>query len=201
MKLEEKAEKKKEELQSILKSFFSQFNIDHIDEISQKIIEKFAVITPPEFDETTLQLITMRHWSEGARSSKPGNIRLSWKSLLINGAQSILTIAGASSIPWLIPLAGLIIWDKVWSLLNIEIDERHAVVIWVMWNNRNKENCIKEEQILSLVNNELQKYNRPEVSKEELERILKDLEKMKCIKKIDDENKWWLREGVKTIYE
>jgi len=200
MKLEEKAEKKKEELQNIIKSSLTQFNIDNIDEISQKIIEKFTVITPPEVD-TTLHLITMRHWSEGARSSKPGNIWLNWRRLLMDSAESILMIAGVVSIPWLIPLAGLIIWNKVWSLLNIEIDEKHAVVIWVMWNNRDEENCIKEEQILSLVNDELRRYKRPEMSEEEFERILKDLERMECIEKIVDENKWWLREWVKTVYE
>ena len=52
MKLEEKAEKKKEELQHVIKSLFSQFNIDNIDEVSQKIIETFTVITPPEIDTT-----------------------------------------------------------------------------------------------------------------------------------------------------
>ena len=161
MKLEEKSEKKKKELQNLIKSSLSQFNIDNIDEISQKIIEKFTVITPQEFDTTPHKIIkmnynitmmhyhkiTMMHWPKGARSLKLGNIWLNWRRLLIDGAESILTITGATSIPWLIPLAGLIIWNKVWSLLNIEMDERHAVVIWVMWSNRDKENCIEEKRI------------------------------------------------------
>ena len=202
MKLEREAEKKREELQNIIKSSFSQFNIyiENIHDISQKIIEKFTDITPPEID-ITIHLITMEHWSRGARSSKPGNIWLNWRKLLIDGAESILTITGAAIVPWLIPLAGLIVWNKVWSLLNIEIDERHAVVIWVMWRNRDKENCIKEREILDAVNDELKKYNRPEMSPKELEDILKDLEKMECIEKIQDENKWWLREWVKVAYE
>lgn len=200
MKLEEEAEKKKKELQNIIKSFLSQFDIENIDVISQKIIENFANVTPPEID-TTIYLITMNHWSRGARSSKPGNILLNWRKLLIDGAESILTITGAVSVPWLIPLAGLIVWNKVWSLLNIKIDERHAVVIWVMWHNRDEENCIEEEKILGLVNEELENYNRPKIPQKELEDILKDLEEMQCIEKIQDKNKWWLREWVKTVYD
>ena len=201
MKLEEKTKKKKEELQNIVKSLLSQFNnVGNIDKISREIIDRFAIITPPETD-TILHLMTMEHWSKGARSSKPGNIWLNWRRLLIDGAESILTIAGAVNIPWIIPLAGLVVWNKVWSLLNIEIDERHAVVIWVMWNNRDEENCVREEKIIVIVNNELKKYNRPQMTKEDLERILKDLEKMQCIEKIKDGNKWLLREQVKIVYE
>ena len=201
MKLEEKTKKKKEELQNIVKSLLSQFNnVGNIDKISREIIDRFAIITPPETD-TILHLMTMEHWSKGARSSKPGNIWLNWRRLLIDGAESILTIAGAVNIPWIIPLAGLVVWNKVWSLLNIEIDERHAVVIWVMWNNRDEENCVREEKIIVIVNNELKKYNRPQMTKEDLEKILKDLEKMQCIEKIKDGNKWLLREQVKIVYE
>lgn len=65
----------------------------------------------------------------GGRSSKSGNIRLNWKKLFVEGPESILVIAGASQIPFLIPIAGLVVWNKALSLMNIEIDERHAAVI------------------------------------------------------------------------
>lgn len=136
----------------------------------------------------------------GGRSLKPGNIWLNWKKLLIVGSESILTIAGAASVPWLIPLAGLVVWNKVWSLLTIEIDERHAAVIWTLWKNRDKEDRIEHDKILNLVNEELIKYNRLPMDEKELNNILSDLEKMECIEK-DEKNKWWLREWVKTVYE
>ena len=187
-------------MQNIAKLSLLKYNIENIDEISKRIVDEFADISPPEID-TTIHFVTMKHWSRGAKSSKPGNIWLNWRKLLIEGAESILTITGVVSFPWLTPLAGLIVWNKVWSLLNIKIDERHAVVIWVMWHNRDEENCIEEEKILGLVNEELEKYNRPKMSQKELEDILKDLEEMQCIEKIQDKNKWWLREWVKTVYE
>ena len=107
---------------------------------------------------------------------------------------------GAIAIPWLIPLAGLIVWNKVWALSNLEMDERHAATIWTMWKNRDKENRIEHDIILNLVNEELSKYKRSPMGEEELKNILNDLEKMECIEK-DEKNKWWLREWVKTTYE
>lgn len=136
----------------------------------------------------------------GGSSTKPGNIWLNWKKLLVAGSESILTFIGAVAVPWLIPLAGLVVWNKIWSMLTIEISERHAVVIWTMWLNKDSENCIEHRLILNLVNQELLKYNRPQMNQQELDEVLKDLEKMECIEKTEG-NKWWLREWVKVVYE
>ena len=79
MKLEEKAQEKKEELQNIVKSYFSQFKINNLDEFSQMIIEKFIIITPPEgivipsqkrCDNDEMHLITMNPYSKEAISFK-----------------------------------------------------------------------------------------------------------------------------------
>ena len=199
MKLEKEAVKKRKELSEIVKSTITT-PVSNPEELSERIIDYFCDITPPEID-TSIQLITMQPGgSEGGRSSKPGNIWLDWKKLLTVGAESILTIVGAVSVPWLIPLAGLVVWNKVWSLLDIEIDERHAVVIWAMWNNRDEEDCIEDDKILDLVNEELHRYNRFMMNKKELNNILKDLGEMECIEKTD-KNEWWLREWVKATYE
>jgi len=85
-------------------------------------------------------------------------------------------------------------------MLTIEITERHAVVIWTMWLNRDSENCIEGQLILDLVNKELSKYNRPQMNQQELDMVLKDLKKMECIEETEG-NKWWLREWVKVVYE
>lgn len=87
----------------------------------------------------------------------------------------------------------------MWSLASIKIDERHAAVIWTMWKNRDEENCIKNDKVLDLVNKNLSEYNRPIMNEKELKDILKDLEEMECIE-ATEENKWWLREWVKTTY-
>lgn len=199
MRPEERAEEKKQELLEIVKSSVTPY-ISNAEQISKRIIDHFCIITPPEID-TRMELVTMRPGGMGGgRSLKPGNIWLNWRRLLIDGAESILTVVGAISIPWLIPLAGLVVWNKVWSSSSIEIDERHAVIIWAMWNNRDEENCIEIDKISDLVNEELRRYNRPMMNEEELNNMLKDLEKIECIKKTDG-NKRWLREWVKAVYE
>lgn len=230
MKLEEKAQEKKEELQNIVKSYFSQFKINNLDEFSQMIIEKFIIITPPEeieeivissreTDDITREtddirrcdLIIMDYQSKEARSVKPGNIFFNWKKLLnlkelLNYYESIDKIIDAinNHSPWHIVLVGLYILNKGMSLLNIEIDERHGVVIWVMWDNVNKEKkCMEFDRILELVNEELKKYKKSEMLECELKNILNDLEKMRCIEKkeIENKTKWCLIEEVKVSYE
>jgi len=199
MKLEERAEEKKEELTDIVKGVIQNYDIQNKDEISSAIIDHFVNITPPEM-ELRMDLITIRQGGMGGGSStKPGNIWLNWRKLLAEGAESILTVVGAVAVPWLIPLAGLVVWNKVWSLASIKIDERHAAVIWTMWKNRDEENCIKNDKVLDLVNKNLSEYNRPIMNEKELKDILKDLEEMECIE-ATVENKWWLREWVKTTY-
>lgn len=199
MNTEEQVESKMEELREVIKSLVYN-HTSNAGEFSERLIESFCVIKPPEI-AMTLDFITMKPGGiGGGRSSKRGNIRLNWRKLIVDGSESILTITGAASIPWLIPLAGLVVWNKVWSLLSIEISERHAAVIWIMWNNRDGDNHVQGNKILDLVNEEVLKYNRPMMDEMELKVILKDLEKMHCIKKTDG-NKWWLREWVKAVYE
>jgi len=199
MKLEERAEEKREELTDIVKGVIQNYDIQNKEEISSAIIDHFVNITPPE-KELCSEFITIRQGGMGGGSStKPGNIWLNWRKLLVEGAESILTVVGAVAVPWLIPLAGLVVWNKVWSLASIKIDERHAAVIWAMWKNRHEENCIKNDKVLDLVNKNLSEYNRPTMNQKELKDILKDLEEMECIE-ATEENKWWLREWVKTTY-
>jgi hypothetical protein len=118
---------------------------------------------------------------------------------LLGTSEIILTVAGAFATPWLIPFAGLVVLNTILSLSTIEITERHAAVIWTIWSNRDPKNCVEGKVILKLVNKELQKYNRPKMNQKELDMVLKDLKKMKCIKEIE-ENKWCLREKVKVSY-
>lgn len=199
MKIEERAEEKRKEITRIVIDIIQIYDIQNKTEIASKIINHFLDITPPEM-EPCLYFITIGEGGlGGGRSIKPGNIWLNWKKLLVDGIESILTIVGAVATPWLVPLAGLVVWNKICSALTIEITERHAAVVWAMWMNRDKENCVKDEVILDLVNKELSKYNRSEMSRRELDKILKELEKMKCIERTD-ENKWWLRERVKITY-
>jgi len=200
MKLEERAKEKRKELTDIVKDVIQNYDIQNKEKIASEIIDHFLNITPPKM-ELRMEILTLKQGGVGGGSStKPGNIWLNWRKLLVDGSESILTFIGAVAVPWLIPFAGLVVWNKIWSMLTIEITERHSVVIWTMWLNRDSENCIEDQLILDLVNKELSKYNRPQMNQQELDMLLKDLEKMKCIEKTEG-NKWWLREWVKVVYQ
>jgi len=113
MKLEERAEEKRKELTDIVKDVIQNYDIQKKEEISSEIINHFLNITPPEM-EFRWELLTIRQGGLGGGSStKPGNIWLNWRKLLVEGSESILTVVGAAALPWLIPLAGLVVWNKI----------------------------------------------------------------------------------------
>ncbi len=171
-----------------------------IEEITEKVANHFMNTIPlhPEGGGQSFR-IAIRPGGIGDGSSiKPGNIWLNWKQVLIEGSESILSIAGAVAVPWLVPLAGLVVCNRIWSVLHIKITERHAAVIWTMWLKRDKGNSITDDAVLDTVNIELSKFNRIKMSQDELTIILKDLEGMKCIEKTEG-NKWRLRELVRVV--
>jgi hypothetical protein len=199
MRDEKEAKAKREEIKDIVRGVIDG-RIDNVDKFSDNLVSHFCEITPPEID-TTMHLMTIKPGGMGGgRSSKPGNIWLNWRKLLVDGSESILTVVGAVSIPWLIPFAALVVWNKICSLCNLEISERHAAVVWTMWQNRDETNCVEPSAIAKLVNTELLKYNRPKMNKKELNAILEDLKNVQCIE-ISDDGKLWLREWVKTVYD
>ena len=207
MKIEKRAKGKREEITEIVKGVIHDYAIESgeevtnskVEEISSGIINHFVDITAPEVESKSDLLMIRRDVMGGGTSMKPGNIYLNWKKLFVDGSEAILTIAGTIALPWLIPLAGLVVLKKIQSILSVQITESQAAVIHTIWANRDTENSIKSEIVLDLVNLELSEYNRPEMSQKELNMILMDLEKMKCIEKIN-ENKLWLREEVKVDY-
>jgi hypothetical protein len=201
MKFDEKrAEVKRKELTYIVSGILQNYNIQNKEKISSIIIDLFVDdITPPETELIRYKLEMRPIGIGGGKSIKPGNILLNWRKLLVGASETILTVAGAVATPWLIPFAGIVVLNTILSLSTIEITERHAAVIWTIWSNRDPKNCVEGKVILKLVNKELQKYNRPKMNQKELDMVLKDLKKMKCIKEIE-ENKWCLREKVKVSY-
>jgi uncharacterized protein YlbG (UPF0298 family) len=208
---EKKAEEKRKELTYIVNGILQNYNIQNKEEISSIIIDHFVDdITPPETEhfvdditpsETKLlsRLVIGPIGIGEGKSIKPGNILLNWRKLLVGVSETILTVTGAVAMPWLIPFAGLVVLDTILSLSTIEITERHAAVIWTIWSNRDLKNCVEGKAILKLVNKELKKYNLPKMNQKELDTILEELKKLKCIKEIE-ENKWCLREKVKVSY-
>jgi hypothetical protein len=92
-------------------------------------------------------------------------------------------------------------WDRIWSLLKVQISEVEAVLIWVMWMNCDEEHVVAESILLEKVNAERTRHSRKPITQGEFEAALATLEKMKCIQHSrNDGSKWWLRERVSVKY-
>jgi hypothetical protein len=183
----------KEELKNSITSEISGLS----DNDANLIIEKYCRITEPKSENPTTEFLTIDSKKKKGSSIKPGNIFLNMRKLIIDSSEIGLTIAGVAAQPYLIPLAALVIWNKVWSRIKIDLDESHAMTIKLMWENRDKErNWIEEEKAFRLYNDYLESLNRNTIVLREFQSILSDLERMKCIEKTGN-GIWWLREWVK----
>ena len=168
--------------------------------ISKRIIDNFVQNTPPEMPR--MEFITMSQGGYGGgTTTKPGNLVLNLRTLLVDLAEVITIGAGALNVHWLAPFVALRIWNKLWSRLNIKISEHEAVVLLTMWKNCDHNNYIPEDGVLDLVNTELGSNGRSSISRQELDDSLEILRRMKCIQRSTSiKNKWWLRESVSVPY-
>lgn len=120
---------------------------------------------------------------------------------MVFAAESVLGFVGGLTNPVLIILAGIVLWDNFYSLIDLELSERHAAVIWIMWTHRNPStDCIGNKKLPTLIKTEFEKYI-PLINKKELEDTLTDLVRMGCIKRSrNDPQEWWLREWVSKSF-
>lgn len=132
----------------------------------------------------------------GGRSVKPGNIVLNWKDVLFSFPDFLLTAFGVAANPVLLVLAGLSIARRLWLMVEVELSERHALVLWAMWKRHAESLRVPEQEVAGLVAKEAEAYGASGFADAELRRILGELVRLKCIRKADD-NDWELCEQVK----
>ena len=164
------------------------------------VVDQFADLEPPEVD-TRLYNMTMQPGGFGGGASrKPGNITLNWRRLFVAVSEAGLAASGVALQPWLFPLAGLVMWNALWSLLDIKIDERHAAVLWALWTLRGPDNRVDKAHLPERVNEALSQFNHPAVTPTQLQRILAELERLECLESANRDNVW-LREWVRAPWE
>ena len=174
------------------------------NEISKIIFNNFCKVTSPYTlpppSEHGPKYDTHFTLSGEVFSVQPGHIILNWKKLLVDGSESILIMAGAMAInPLLIPLASLVLLNKLQYLQNIKLSDKHAAIIMTIWKNMGKNDFINPSNLLDMINAYLKNNNRPTMTIEEMNNVLVDLEKMNCIGKTDN-NSYWLKEQVELPY-
>lgn len=201
MQLIHKEIEKKYEFIGDVENLLKNSDVKNSEELSLRIINNFTYIKAPEieYDRGSDHLCDFvpDPNTNTIKSIKPGNILFDWKKLL-TFASGVILIFGGLAQPWLIPVAGLVIVKNFYSDMTIQLSERHGAVIQTIWNNKDEKNCVKDDRILSLVNEELEKNNRNPMNKEELGKILNHLRKLKSVKKEGD--KWQIIEAVKGNY-
>lgn len=175
---------------------------DELANLSEKIFDHFVRISAPEKPEMILHMITMSQGGRGgARSTKPGNILLNIQKLIAAVAGGVVTIAGAVSMPWTLPFAGLLVWDSLWSGAQRDIPEIDAAVLWTMWKHCDEDQCVPKGTLLPLVNAELQKFGRQTISQIQLEDSIGNLKNIACVQDSkQDPSALWLREWVQVNY-
>jgi hypothetical protein len=140
--------------------------------------------------EFITELLTMRPGGVGGASSlKLSNARLSLTRLATLIGSGTLTVAGAASLvvlPWPFAFVVLAFVYPLEEAVRARIDERVAVVMWVVWDERGARCRVARDALLPLVNGELRARGRQEMSDEELSDCLAELERLRCIELSDD---------------
>jgi hypothetical protein len=173
-----------------------------VEHAASEVIDSLVQITPPEKAPMVMEFLTLsRAGRRGGRSVKPGNLLLNMGKLFTAIASGILTTVSVIGTPWIAPFAALLLWDRVWSGLSIDISEREAALLWTMWKNRDHNNEVSEEGLLDLVNSELESSGRPPMSKQQMDDSLETLSRMSCVEQTTSlTNKWWLCEWIRVSY-
>jgi hypothetical protein len=197
LKNNEAIDNKKQELKNIVLEKIDT-KLINLEDLSIKVIDNFVDITPPEEPERSMSFLTLNP-SGTLISTKPGNITLNWKKLITKLPTIIPTTAKLIENPWMISLAALYIWSNIFEYSKIDLDFFHSVVVLKMWENRDHNNKILEDEAFEKTNNYLKQNESSELDRIKFAKIINDLEKMKCIEVND--GIILLREWIKTDYK
>lgn len=196
------SDSKKRELCSVAHVAMSRVHSSITMAEASQLVDACVVITPPGEEVVIIKYLRIGAGGrDGGSSAKPGNVLLNLRKLVVAAASGVLTLSGGVLAPWLYVVGGLVIWDSLYSCLQIEVDETTAAVIWTLWKYADGENTIAKDGLLARVNAELKRHQGRAVSQEQLQQSLQKLERMSTIATSrTDLTRWWLREWVRVRY-
>jgi hypothetical protein len=188
-------EEKRKELIQLVAEIVGENN-----KVASQIVDTFCSLTPPQDPPVVMHFITMNSGGyDGGESRKPGNLRLNWRKLLADSPDIGLNIAGVVATPYLVPLAALSLWNKLWGHSTIPLSKEHATVLCAMWQGRDTENRIENSQAFEKAGVLFSLYQWSSLNKQAFDQILVDLEGIECIE--CEDKSIWLREWVKITYK
>jgi hypothetical protein len=191
---------KEKEIETLVVAFADEHSPLNASQ-AKKLIGTFITLTPPLKPPIVLHHMAMARFGEGGTvSRKPGNITLNWRRLFELAPD--VTLAGATAAetqaPWLILVAALYIWAKLWKAASIKLDQEDALVVYSLWLHRNSKNRIPEEDAFLKTNELATKHKLPIFDKEKFTRIINKLLSIDCIE--INNGVIWLCEWVTIKY-
>ena len=172
--------------------------------IRDRVLASFSRVTPPEEPKVTIGLVTISslYSAPRAASRKPGNVVLNWRKLVDIIPDISLAGLGASTLP-VSPavaavLAGLYVWNKLWRGSVEDFSDVEAVTILALWQNRNSEDKISEQDGFAKTNELRAKYSLPSLTPEQYAAALNRLIEIDCAKL--ENGVVWLCESVRVRY-
>ena len=172
--------------------------------VLESVLAAFTSVTPPEKPEVRFDFITVNslHTTPKAQSRKPGNVLLSWRKLVDIVPDISLAGLGAATLPvapvLAAALAGLYIWNKVWRGSAEDFSDVEALTILALWQHRNGENKINENDGLVKANQLRAQYSMPPLTPGQYAAAVNRLIEVHCIEL--ENGVIWLCESVRVKY-
>jgi hypothetical protein len=168
-------------------------------EMKSRILDSFCALTPPINPPALMTLVTIQSAGKGGGvSRKLGNLRLNWKKLFSELSDVILTTVGANDHPYLIPLAALSLWNKLWAHSHIKLTKELASTLFVMWQKCDTSHEISKKKAYAEANDLFRTFGWPSITLIDFDDYIKSLIDMQCVEMKG--NQLWLREWVKVTY-
>ena len=199
---EEKAEAKRQELQGLIARTLEHMSSDEAARLAAEVTEHLADVTAPYWEPPPMHLVTLHAGGRGGTTTtKPGNVVLNLRKLIVAIASGTLTIAGAMAVPWALVVGALVTWDALYSSLQLEITEVQGCVLWSLWKERDEGLTVAKADVFDAVRRERMAFGLQPLTAQEVDYALEELVRMGCIRQsVNDVGRWWLREWVRIKY-
>ncbi|MFW2502806.1 hypothetical protein [Clostridium diolis] len=182
----EKSQKTKE-----IQEKFNQIEVDSLDNkvfFEHLVKEEILIISPPiemgREDENFQTIILDKNILMGGISRKPGNIIFDIEKCITSIIPKVYTAYGIikqdSSLIRIVGALGVI--SLFYSDMKIKVSSDQASILMSIWKNYNQSKNVNCDECYKDTNNLREQYNLAALSKNEYERIIDELCRMKCIK-------------------
>jgi hypothetical protein len=175
---------------------------EQVEYLANMIMRHGVRIELSKTDESVMHYITVQWYGRlGGESFKLGNIKLNAWKIFGLGCSTAGALHNISAIkPWWALCGFIALCYALRKEVTVKLTEREAITIYEMWNLQN-DRQVRQDELFVQINKTLKQYERHPISESELDDSLRILEKLRCIKKINDDPRIWIvREQVKNEF-